>query len=378
MDSQICSRCVLTSSFPRINFDNKGVCSVCHAYDKWWGNWNSEKQRKSLILEKICKAAKNKHREFDALVPLSGGKDSTYVLYVAQKKLGLKCLAYTLDIGYLSDHAKRNVEQTCRTLDVEHLYYRLDQDLTNRLFALFLKKTGWFCSICMRAIQMSTFRVAEMFHVPLIIKGSSMRTELPLAREMFQGGDPAHVQSVLKDEPIAHECRRLLDRGASFQRRLGYMMFLMSGQKRLSSYAYFNLADYADWDYDVIQKTIRSELAWNAPEESEHMDCIIHPIQKYIHNRRFPNVEMQRLTYARLVMAGFMSREEALRRLQQEPTYKVPEEVMSLFLKNIGMSREEFDHYVDMGPRHLQYHPNPGVALKLAKKIFPISDAGTY
>jgi hypothetical protein len=373
---QLCSHCVLTDSFPRITFDDKGVCSVCNHYNQWWGNWNTDKTQKAATLQKICSQAKSKHREFDALVPLSGGKDSTYVLYIARKKLGLKCLAYTLDIGYLSQYAKNNVEKTCRTLGVEHLYYRIDQELLNRLFNLFIKKTGWFCSICMRAIQMSTFKVADMFKVPLIIKGSSMRTELPLAREMFQGGDPAHIQSVLKDEPISAECKRLLDRGASLQRRIGYITFLLSKQSSLHSYAYFNLADYVDWDYKTIQDTIVQELGWTAPEESEHMDCLIHPIQKYIHNRRYPGLEIKRLTYARLVMAGLMSREDALHKLDAEPSYKCPDETMNLFLTNIGMTREAFDSYVDMGPRHLAYHPHPGRALALAKRFFPISDAG--
>jgi hypothetical protein len=373
---QVCTRCVLPSSFPRIHFDHHGVCSVCHEYDRWWGNWSVQKQQKQKILQSICQDAKNKHREFDALVPLSGGKDSTYVLYIAHQKLGLKCLAYTLDIGYLSDHAKRNIEKTCQTLGVEHLYYRLNPQLTNRLFALFMKKTGWFCSVCMRAIQMSTFRIAEMYRVPLIIKGSSMRTELPLAREMFQGGDPAHIQSVLAGEQLAVDCKRLCARGASFQRELGYLMFLLSGQKRLTSYAYFNLAGYVDWDYNIIQDTIRKELGWTAPTDAEHMDCTIHTVQKYIHNRRFPTLDMKRLTYARYVMAGLMSRDEALRKLEEEPADECPEPVLTMFLNNIHMTREEFDRYVDLGPRHLHYHPTPSMALRLAKRIFPIQDAG--
>jgi len=369
---------VLNNSFPRIHFDDTGVCSVCQEYDQWWGEWNSRKREKRKILEKICKQAKNKHKEFDALVPLSGGKDSTYVLYVAQKELGLNCLAYTLEIGYLSNHAKNNIDSTCRKLGVEHLYYCLDPQLTNKLFRLFIKKTGWFCSVCMRAIQMSTFRIAEMYHVPLIIKGSSMRTELPLSREMFQGGDPAHFCSVLKGEPLTQKSNRLCFRGASMQRQMGYLFFLLSGQKRLTSYAYFNLADYVDWDYDIIYNTIRKELSWTAPNESEHMDCIIHPIQKYIHNRRFPDLDMRKLTYARLVMAGLMNRDEALRKLEDEPSEPCPESVMNLFLTNLKMTKEEFDKYVDMGPRHLQYHPKLGLGLRIARKIFPIRDVGTY
>jgi hypothetical protein len=85
---------------------------------------------------------------------------------------------------------------------------------------------------------------------------------------------------------------------------------------------------------------------------------------------------MNRLTYARLIMAGLMTRQEALQKLEKEESF--PEEILEGFLSNIDLTREEFDRYVDMGPRHLQYHPAPDFALRLAKKIFPIQDAGNY
>jgi len=70
-----------------------------------------------------------------------------------------------------------------------------------------------------------------------------------------------------------------------------------------------------------------------------------------------------------------MTREEALRELEDEPNKQCPDAVVNLFLENIDMTKEEFDKYVDMGPRHLQYHPEPGFALRLAKKVFPIQDS---
>lgn len=375
---QVCTRCVLPGSFPRIHFDDKGVCSICREYDQWSEKWSSTKCEQRKILQKLCKQAKGKHKEFDALVPLSGGKDSTYVLYIAQQELGLKCLTYTLDTGYLSEPAKNNIDKTCKKLGVEHIYYRLNPELTNRLFALFMKKTGWFCSVCMRAIQMSFFRIADMYKIPLIVKGTSFRTELPLTREMYQGGDPDHVRRVLEGEEIAQECKRLCSRGASIQRKIGYMLFLLSGRKRLTSSAYINLPDYIEWDYNIIQDTLREQLDWTAPTESEHMDCVIHALPKYIHDRRFPDLEIRKLTFARFVMAGFMTRDEALRKLEDDPREQCPEAVMNLFLKNIKMTKEEFDSYVDMGPRHLQYHPEPGLALRMAKKMFSVRDAGEY
>jgi len=216
----ICNRCILPNSFPRINFDEQGVCSICRDYNRDFANWRAQLPWKRKVLNKICKEAKAKHKEYDALIPLSGGKDSTYVLYVAHKELGLKCLAYTLDFGYLSDFAKLNIETSCRKLGVSHVYYRIDSKFMRQLFALFIKKTGWFCSVCMRAIGMSTSAVWNSYNIPLVITGSSLRTELPLSREMFQNGSISHVSEVLKGDPTEAECRKLLSSN-NLSRRLG-------------------------------------------------------------------------------------------------------------------------------------------------------------
>jgi len=370
---RICTRCVLTSSFPRISFDKEGVCSVCRRHEKLWAGWKSRLPARLKELQTICNDARSKHREFDALVPLSGGKDSMYVLYKAVKDLGLHCIAYTLDNGYLSEHARKNVERACRKLGVEHVYYCLDFDLINRLYALFIRKTGYFCSVCMRAITMASSRVADMYHVPLVLRGSSLRTELPLTPEMFQYGSISHIRSVLRGEPIAADCKRMLY-SRSLRRKIGHLFFLLSGKKRLRSCAWLNLADYMEWNYDSIFFTIREELGWEPLQNrTEHIDCVVQPVAKYLHNRRFPGAEQRRLTLARLVMVGDISREEALRRLEEEPEEQCPESVLSMFLQNLGMSREEFDRYIDLGPRHLLYQSkNEPVeaVMKLLKVVY--------
>lgn len=374
-EQKVCSRCVLSSSFPRISFDSEGVCSVCREYESWTKGWEENLPEQRKRLDKICAKVKGQHKEFDALIPYSGGKDSSFVLYTAKKQLGLNCLAYTFDNGYLSDYARKNIDTTCRKLGVEHLYYRLNPDLMNRLFALFVRKTGYFCSACMRGIAMSTSKIADLYNVPLVITGSSMKTELPLSKEMIETGNLPHARSVLKGEAINSECSRLLS-GNSKRRKLGHLLFFLSGKKTPFTYAWFNLADYVNWNYDVIFNTIKNELDWTAPTEAEHMDCLIHPIQKYIQIRRFPDLDQDRLRYARLIMAGQMTRQEAIEKLKQLPE-QCPECVMDMFLRNIGMSREEFDRYIDMGPRHLNYY-SPSIIEKLTNRAFHIRSAGQY
>jgi hypothetical protein len=238
----------------------------------------------------------------------------------------------------------------------------------NRLYALFVRKTGYPCSACMRAIATGIYKLSDMYNIPLVIQGTSTRTELPLSREMAEHGMLPHVRAVLKNEPIAAECKRLLT-DMSLRRRVGYVLFRLSGRKNPITYAFFNLAQYIDWNYEVILNTIQKELEWVSPEETEHMDCLIHPIQKYIQIRRFPDLDLDRLRYARLIMAGQMNREEALRKIE-DPAEQCPESVLNLFLKNIGMSKEEFDRYIDMGPRHLNYD-SPTLIEKIVRVLFP-------
>ena len=75
-------------------------------------------------------------------------------------------------------------------------------------------------------------------------------------------------------------------------------------------------------------------------------------------------------------MAGQMSRESALEKLA-EPAEECPESTMNLFLRNIKMSKGEFDNYIDMGPRHLQYY-SPSIAESLTQRVLHFRNAGQY
>ena len=312
--------------------------------------------KRRAILKQLCEDASRQRKEFDALVPLSGGKDSMYVLYWAVEELGLHCLAFTLDNGYLSATARANIERACRLLGIEHIYYCMDPVLMNELFALFMRKTGSFCSVCMCAIGMAASRLADMYDIPLILQGSSSMTELVVSPEMFEPGSGPFFRNVLHGEPIAARCKRLFFR-PSIKRRIGNRLFRLENGARIRLNGSIRLPDYINWDYTAIYQTITEKMDWQSGDRSrEHMDCQIHPVTTYLHNRRFPGLEIDRLTMARLIMVGQMTREEALQKINQRQDEKYNESVMSIFLNNLSMSREEFDRYIDMGPRHLQYH----------------------
>lgn len=109
-----CTRCILPETMPFIEFDDEGVCNYCRRYKK-----------RELIGEDALKEIFNKQRRQDSrpdsIVMLSGGRDSSYMLYYVRDVLKMNPIAYTYDWGMVTDLARRNISRLCGKLKVEHL-----------------------------------------------------------------------------------------------------------------------------------------------------------------------------------------------------------------------------------------------------------------
>lgn len=117
-----CKRCLLPDSLLGISIDEQGVCNHCRDYERNFAGWDSIKDRKAQEFQQLLEKAKSLKRPYDCLVPLSGGKDSTYALYLATKVYKLRTLAVTLDNGYLSDLAKVNINNALVNCDADHFF----------------------------------------------------------------------------------------------------------------------------------------------------------------------------------------------------------------------------------------------------------------
>ena len=110
---KICTRCVMDSSDPDITFDARGVCSHCENFDQeikpsWIGGCDNNK---SLIEMGEEIKARNKDKDFDCIIGLSGGLDSSYAAYIAVEKMGLRPLLFHVDAGWNTDQAVSNIEK---------------------------------------------------------------------------------------------------------------------------------------------------------------------------------------------------------------------------------------------------------------------------
>src|SRR5512138_327465 len=158
-----CIRCLVPSTYPGITFDSEGVCSHCLSYQK------SEALGEERFLEKIHS---KRGEEYDCVLGISGGKDSSYVAYLAVKKFGLRALAVSYDFPFMVDLARQNIKALCGHLGLELLIVKsrnnLEYDLLrNHLTSLAATGTTWGqCMFCHYGIEAILYGTARSRGIP--------------------------------------------------------------------------------------------------------------------------------------------------------------------------------------------------------------------
>jgi GMP synthase PP-ATPase subunit len=119
--TRVCRRCIMNSAAdPDIEIDSEGICNHCRRYDALLPIRVVKGAQGEAALARIVDAikARGKGRDYDCLIGVSGGVDSTYVAYLT-KKLGLRPLAVHLDNGWNSEMAVKNIELTMEKLGID-------------------------------------------------------------------------------------------------------------------------------------------------------------------------------------------------------------------------------------------------------------------
>ena len=343
MDKNVkrCSRCILPQNYPNITFDSNGVCNICHDYDKQWGNVDFDQLNQEL--EKRFTKARKLKRKYDCVVPLSGGRDSTYVLYQARTKFDLKVLAVTHDNGFFSDYAKDNIRKAVDKLNVDHIMVKTKWPLIKSLYRCFFMKAGEFCTPCNISAKSSVIRVAKSEKVPLIIYGSSPRTDEASPYELCCSRMD-YFKNVIKDDFSLSEVH-------GFLHKKNQPSIIDRAKYKLFGWPEIALPGFMDWNHDQIFKTLRDELGWEKSDQVDHMDCIMDPVKDYIRLKKFGFSALTQKLSA-LIRDGQMARETALAQIALEETGNEPE-ILPEFLKRLDLSREEFEGFVNR--THLDY-----------------------
>ncbi len=346
---------------PLITFDRSGLCNHCSRYDALISSrvfTGQEGKDKIAALVATIKAA-GKGRDYDCLIGVSGGVDSTYVAYLA-KKLGLRPLAVHLDNGWNSELAVMNIERVLKKLDIDLMTYVIDWEEFRDLQMAFLKASTPDGEIPTdHAINALLWQQALKHRIKYIISGMNFATEaLSVPHWAYGHSDWRYIRDVHR----RFGTRKLKTYPHFGLPYLGYLNFLR-GVRTVS------ILNYVDYNKQEVMQTIQDDLGWVYYGGKHYESIYTRFFQGYILPRKF-SIDKRYGHLSDLINSGQLSREAALREIQQPP---YPEALlaqdMDFVLKKFQISQAEFDALMALPTRSFRDFKNQYNRIELLKKL---------
>ncbi|MBD1173867.1 N-acetyl sugar amidotransferase [Pelagibacterales bacterium SAG-MED01] len=342
-----CSSCMLPETYETFEFDKEGVCNVCnnHKHQKSKIDWNKRAER----FEELVKDFRGKG-DYDCLVPFSGGKDSTYVLYEIVVKHKLKPLVISFDHGFFREQHTKNIEKTLKILGTDHMVFKPNMKIVGKLMLESLKRKGDFCWHCHTGIFAYPMQIAVKFNIPLIIWGESQAEY-----NGYYDFDEKNMEE--KDE---ESFNRYINLGINAEDMYGFIKDGVISERDLAPFKYPKLRDlkrigykslcygtFINWDPAKQTEIIMKELDWKKDEVEglppefwmEKIECRVNGIRdwlKYV-KRGFGRTAQ---SVAREIRLGKMTKEEG--KILVDKYHAKKPKSLEYFLKIMDITEKEF------------------------------------
>lgn len=340
-----CSRCILPSSFPHIEFDDSGVCNYCN-------NYRVKPIKHNLDdLRELVKPYRRSNGIADCIVPFSGGRDSTYSLHLIKKELQLNPIAFTYDWGLVTDLARRNIARVCGKLGVENIVVSANiqwkrENIRKNILAwmkypqlgmipLFMAGDKFFFYYCER--------VKKQTGIDLNIWGIN-HLENTDFKTGFAGVKPNFNKKRIYSLSIKNQLQLFNFVGKNVIRNPMY--FNQSVLDSLGSFAsrylspkkdYFHLFDYYKWNESELENLILKEYKWEKAIDTDSTwrigdgtvsfyNYIYYTVAGFTENDTFRSNQIRE---------GQISREFALQKVHEEN--RVRYETLRWYLSIVGI-----------------------------------------
>jgi len=362
-----CARCLLPDARSGVTLDGEGICDRCRYWDANGASF-ADAGRLGRLLDGRIESTRGRF-PYDALVGLSGGKDSTYVLYHLVRNLGLRVLAFTFDNGFLSEHGRRNIEVVVGRLGVEHFFHRPDWETHRAFYLAALRKFGDPCIGCPFPGTFTATRICYERRIPFFVHG---RTRYQMLRNFFEGSRDVSIPQIeagLDEHSFEgmHALNVELDRRArawleqifddETERRRAYDEFFQDPARTSSDFApeHVALFLYLPYDEERIKRTLELETGYTRPASDGllgHGDCEIHDASSHLF-QRIHGMNPVALEVAAMLRHGELSREEGRAIIEREEARaRDPASSISRLCDGLGIDRREIDGIVkDIGER---------------------------
>ena len=358
-----CTRCILPETFPGIRFNEEGVCNYCLGYEPIQVKGERE-------LEQILSKYRGKGKNYDCIVPISGGRDSAYALHQIVKKYKMRTLALTVDSGAIMPEGYRNIETITKALGVDHVWIKDDEHIRTAKRNTEIKFHAWLKKPAINTIapvlnagdkqmNLRMFRYAHENRIPLLLGGNNIGNS-SFEQEHFKTG----YMGVFPDERGMYSAfdkfrlsflfgwEFLMNRGnyhwPVFKEYLGgaFVYFFESLQKPGDVDA-LGFYDYIYWNEKEIVSTIKSELGWMGASDTSatwRVDDAAYPLIDYIYLKLVGFNEFDEY-FSKLIREGQVSREDGLKRCLSDHAPRIPS-LMKAF-DELKVTEEQVDEVLE-------------------------------
>jgi N-acetyl sugar amidotransferase len=314
MAHKVCSNCVMDESDYKITFDSDGVCDHCRTFEKEiLPKWNMGRGRDDELKKIVSSIKKDgQGRDFDCIMGMSGGIDSSYLLYLALEKLGLRPLVFHVDAGWNSQEAVNNIERMIDGLGLD----------------LYTEVISWEE---MKDLQLSFFK-SGVSHIDTPQDHSFFAT-------MYKFADKHGVKNILTGGNYSTECIRNPLEWMYYQSDSRQLMDIHSkfGSAPLNTYPVTNILwhkvylpyikgikvtrplDYMVYNKEDATKLLEDKFGYQRYPQKHFESRFTRFYESYWLPEKF-GYDTRKVQYSSLIVTGQMSREEALE-LLKKPVY---------------------------------------------------------
>jgi aminotransferase len=337
-DYRICTRCVMDTSDKYISFDEYGVCNHCYEYDKIVKPYILSNEEKKERLDKLILEIKKegKGKKYDCIAGLSGGMDSSYVIYVA-RKYNLRTLIVHFDNGWDSELAIKNIDNIINKTGFDYYNYVVNWEEFKDLQLSYFKSSVVDVEI---PTDMGIFslvpKVALRYNIKFILYGTNIETEFTMGKGWnYTKMDRSNLNAIQKK----FGTKKL--RSFPYYRPLEQLRFKVKGFQQI------NVLEFEECNYNIIKDIITHEFGWREYPVKHGESVFTKFYQSYYLPKKF-GFDKRRAHLADQINSGHITRERALEILNM-PVYSSPEEENREYdyvIKKLGLSNKDFQSFM--------------------------------
>jgi N-acetyl sugar amidotransferase len=346
-----CKNCLNMSTRPRIAFDSKGWCNACQwMEEKKTFDWQSRENELKTILTKY----RSNNENFDCIVPVSGGKDGSYVAYMLKHKYKMNPLAVTVRPALSLEVGDKNLYNFVHS-GYNHIHITPNPKVMDRLNKYGFIEKGFPYYGWLMAIMTAVIRVAVNFKVPLLFYGEDGEIEYGGSTETknralydikymkdvyLEGGHDLVLERIKKDKDINES-------------DLLFFQFPDNKNVEKNNLAFTHWSYFENWDSYRNYIVAKEHCGLLEKDESNdgtftnfsQNDQALYALHTYLMYLKFgfgratqdAGIEIRR---------GAMNREQALNLVRLYDNF-FPDSLINLYLDYYNMTREEFDAVLD-------------------------------